>query len=71
MWKDQYMDSYLRLLNLYKSRIIIILGGHVHTAEIDAPVSSRYPDFNVTILLTPSITPGGFMMPSYSIIDFK
>ena len=58
-------------LNQYKSRILMILGAHAHPAEIRAPVSSRYPDFNVTILLTPSVTPMAFMMPAYSIIDFK
>jgi hypothetical protein len=65
------MDTYLRVMNQYKSRILMILGAHAHPAEIRAPVSSRYPDFNVTIMLTPSVTPMAFMMPAYSIIDFK
>ena len=65
------METYLRVMNQYKSRILMILGAHAHPAEIRAPVSSRYPEFNVTILLTPSVTPMAFMMPAYSIIDFK
>lgn len=71
LWKDEYMETYMRVLNNYKSRILMILGAHAHPAEIRAPVSSRYPDFNVTILLTPSVTPMAIMMPAYSIIDFK
>jgi hypothetical protein len=71
LWKDQYMESYLKVINDYQYRIIMILGAHAHPAEIRAPVSSRYPDLSLPILLTPSVTPIAFMMPSYTIMNFK
>ena len=49
----------------------MILSGHVHPGEIRAPKSSRYPNLNIKIMMTPSVTPDGFMNPGYTILDLN
>jgi hypothetical protein len=47
----------------------MILAGHAHPGEVRSPVSQRYPDLNLTIMMTPSISPLGFLQPGYTILD--
>jgi hypothetical protein len=65
------MNSYLGLFNDYQDRIIMILSAHAHPGEIRAPVSSRYPDLSLVLMMTPSISPLGFIQPAYTILDLK
>jgi len=46
-----------------------MMSAHAHPGEIRAPVSSRYPSLSLPILMNPSVSPIGLMMPSYSILD--
>ena len=47
----------------------MILGAHAHPGEIRAPVSSRHPDLELVIMMTPSTAPLGLLQPGYTIID--
>jgi hypothetical protein len=68
-WKDKYMNTYLGVFAKYQSRILLMMSAHAHPGEVRAPISSRYPDLNLTILMNPSVSPIGLMMPSYTILD--
>ena len=47
----------------------MILGAHAHPGEIRAPISSRHPDLELVIMMTPSTAPLGLLQPGYTIID--
>lgn len=68
-WKDQYMQTYLEIFAKYQQRIIMVLGAHAHPGEIRAPLSERYPELNLTILMTPCVAPLGLLNPGYTVID--
>jgi hypothetical protein len=65
------MASYLEVINKYQSKVIMILCAHAHPGEIRAPKSARYPDLNITIMMTPSVSPIGLMSPAYTILDLN
>ncbi|TNV78371.1 hypothetical protein FGO68_gene16121 [Halteria grandinella] len=69
-WKDKYLESYLGVIAKYQDSVSMILAAHAHPGEVRAPKSTRYPDLDVTIMMTPSISPLGLLQPGYSILDF-
>jgi len=68
-WKDEFMESYLAVFAKYNDRIKLIMSAHAHPGEIRAPLSSRYPSLSLPILMNPSVSPLGFIMPAYTILD--
>ena len=47
----------------------MILSAHAHPGEIRAPKSSRYPDLDIVIMMTPGVSPLGFIQPAYTVLD--
>jgi len=59
------------ILARYQDRLTFMLGGHVHTAEIRAPLSSFAVDLkNISLMMTPSIAPIFNNNPGYTILSF-
>ena len=67
-WKDEYMSSYLGVLS-NATNILLMMSAHAHPGEVRAPVSSRYPQLALPIIMNPSVSPIGLMMPSYAVLD--
>ena len=63
------MQTYLGIIAKYQQRIIMVLGAHAHPGEIRAPLSERYPELSLTILMTPCVSPLGLLNPGYTVID--
>lgn len=56
-WKNSSQKEFTQLMNKYDSKVLFFIGAHIHTADIRAPLSFFSDSLNVTVLLTPSITP--------------
>ena len=67
-WKDEYMASYLGVIS-NASNVLLMMSAHAHPGEVRAPVSSRYPNLALPIVMNPSVSPIGLMMPSYAILE--
>lgn len=71
-WKSKSQDIFLDILSRYQDRLSFVLGGHVHSAEIRAPLSSFAVDLkNVTLMMTPGIAPIFNNNPGYTILTFN
>ena len=71
-WKSQLQDTFLDILNRYQDRVSFMLGGHVHSAEIRAPLSSFSVELkNLTLMMTPGIAPIFGNNPGYTILSFN
>jgi hypothetical protein len=68
-WQDTYKQQFLTLMSTYKSKIVAILGAHIHQADIIAPLSTAHPGFTLPMFLTPSVSPIFMNNPGYSIVD--
>jgi hypothetical protein len=49
----------------------MLLGAHIHQAEIQAPISTSSPSFALPLILTPSVSPIYFTNPGYTIMDLE
>ena len=48
-----------------------MLGGHIHSGEIRAPISTEVVDLkNLTLMMTPSISPVFNNNPGYTILEY-
>lgn len=45
------------------------LAAHIHQADVRAPFSANFPDLNLPMFLTPSVSPIFMNNPGYSVID--
>ena len=70
-WIAEYKETLLELLNKYQSKIVMILGAHIHQADIRAPISNKYPDLNIPLILTPSVSPYFDNNPGYTVLDLE
>jgi hypothetical protein len=68
-WKDTYKQQFLSLLTTYQSKIVAILGAHIHQADITAPMSTAHPGFTLPMFLTPSASPIFMNNPGYSMVN--
>jgi hypothetical protein len=68
-WKEAYASEFLRILHTYQSKIVLVMGSHIHQAEIRAPASTTYPGLLIPIYLSPSVSPIFFNNPGYSVLD--
>ena len=68
-WQDTYKQQFLTLLTTYQSKIVAVLGAHIHQADIRAPMSTLHPGFTLPMVLTPSASPIFMNNPGYSMID--
>jgi hypothetical protein len=59
------------VLNRYQSSILFINGGHIHESEFRSSISKNFPDLNVAVLVTPSLTPLFYNNPGYTVADFN
>lgn len=58
-------------MTTYQDKIVMMFGSHIHQGEIKAPLSASYPDLNISMALSPSVSPIFGNNPGYSIIDFN
>lgn len=70
-WIAEYKETLLELLNKYQSKIVMILGAHIHQADIRAPISNKYSDLNIPLILTPSVSPYFDNNPGYTVLDLE
>ena len=56
---------------LTQSKIVMILGAHIHQADIRAPISNKYSDLNIPLILTPSVSPYFDNNPGYTVLDLE
>jgi hypothetical protein len=70
-WKETFKTEFLRIISAYQSKIIMVLGAHIHQADIRAPYSATYPDLSLPMFLTPSVSPIFLNNPGYSILDLN
>ena len=49
----------------------MLLGAHIHEADIRAPYSQTYPDLKVVHYATPSISPIFGNNPGYSVMEIE
>ena len=64
------MDSFLEVVERFQDRVIILLGAHVHSGEIRAPLSFLNKDLtNLTVMMTPGVAPIFNNNPGYTIMD--
>jgi hypothetical protein len=69
-WYDNFLEEFLSTVHEYQQKIIFITGAHIHFADLRAPLYSKYPDMNVTMIISPSVSPIFSNNPGYSIVDF-
>jgi hypothetical protein len=48
-----------------------MIGAHIHAADIRNPYSESYPDLNLGLILTPSVSPIYYNNPGYQIMDIS
>lgn len=71
-WKNESIDTFLEIVSKYQDRILILLGAHVHSGEIRAPLSFLHKDLtNLTIMMTPGVAPIFKNNPGYTILSLK
>ena len=70
-WNDLSLSKYLELFTQYQDKILIVLGAHVHSGEIRAPISSEFGDLNLTVMMTPGMSPIYNNNPGYTILDIS
>jgi hypothetical protein len=47
------------------------LAAHIHQADVRAPFSATYPELNLPMFLTPSVSPIYLNNPGYSVVDLE
>ena len=51
------------------SNVLLMMSSHVHPGEVRTPMSFRYPNLALPIVMNPSVSPIGLMMPSSTILE--
>lgn len=68
-WREELLDRFLHICTKYQDKIVVLLGAHVHAADIRAPYSEKNKDlFNFTIMMTPGLSPVFGNNPGYTIL---
>jgi len=70
-WNRSLEPIFLYTLSQFQSKIVLVLGAHIHSGEIKAPLSSNFPDLALPIMLSPSTSPIFFNNPGYTILDIE
>jgi hypothetical protein len=64
------MDAFLEVIERFQDRVVIMLGAHVHSGEIRAPLSFLNKGLtNLTVMMTPGVAPIFNNNPGYTIMD--
>ncbi|TNV78753.1 hypothetical protein FGO68_gene3108 [Halteria grandinella] len=70
-WRQTYKDIFSQIITDNRDKIHMILGAHIHQADIRAPLSTTQPTLKpIPLILTPSVSPIYYNNPGYSIMDF-
>jgi hypothetical protein len=69
LWKTDFLDTYMQIIDTYQSQIIIILGAHIHCSDFRAPLSSSYPNINVVEYINPAVSPIYANNPAYTVLE--
>jgi len=70
-WKNDSMDAFFEVITKYQDRIHIMLGAHVHSGEIRAPLSFLNKELtNLTLMMTPGVAPIFNNNPGYTLMNF-
>ena len=63
-----FFNDYAGILAPWSDRIPLSLGSHIHRMTYIAPKSSKHPDLDLKILVSPSITPVYFNDPGFTVV---
>jgi hypothetical protein len=67
-WQPSFKSRFLSILSTYHSRILMVLGAHIHQGDIRAPTPSTTSNPLPPIYLTPSVSPIFLNNPGYSVL---
>lgn len=58
-------------MDKHQSKIKMVLGAHIHEADVRAPISKSFPDLKVVQFATPSVSPIFNNNPGYTIMEIR
>ncbi|TNV84105.1 hypothetical protein FGO68_gene4827 [Halteria grandinella] len=70
-WKNSSQQQFTDLMNKYDSKVLLFIGAHIHTADVRAPLSFFSHSLNMSVIMTPSISPFHQNNPGYTILDLN
>ena len=68
-WKPRSLQRFIGILNAGRENILGILGSHIHRGQIRMPQSSRYPELQVPIIVSQSMSPVYMNNPSVTTLQ--
>ena len=70
-WYENFTTSFFEILDKYENKVSLIIGAHIHQADLRAPMSSKFSDLSIPLLSSPSVSPIFMNNPGYSMLDFN
>jgi hypothetical protein len=70
-WHTNYTSRFLTWAETYRSQLSVLFGAHIHRGAIKAPISEKHPNFDMTVLATPAITPFYTNNPGYTLVKYS
>ena len=70
-YKDEFSKPFLGILDKHKEAMPLLLGSHVHRMAFRCPLSHDYPDLQIKVLATPSVTPVYSNNPGYTLLELE
>ena len=70
-FRSTYTSQLLSILNQHQDRIQMLMGAHIHWGDIRAPISTEFPNLDVVIYASPSVSPIFNNNPGYSVMDLN
>jgi hypothetical protein len=70
-WDQGEALRYLKLVKKYEEHIFFNLASHIHRGKFMAPISNQVKDLELTIIITPAVSPVYDNNPGYSVLDIE
>ena len=59
------------IINAQRDKIVLISGAHIHRSEMRMPMSIKYPDLKIPLLVSQAVTPIYMNNPGYTTIQIS
>lgn len=63
-------ERYLEIVSKYSENILFFAGAHIHSGDIRAPTTDKYPNLEMPIIVNPSFSPKYSNNPGYGLLEF-
>lgn len=70
-FRTNYTTALLDIIHTHSARVKMLIGAHIHWADVRSPYSTQYPDLTPILIANPSISPIFNNNPGYAVLTLE